>query len=204
MFSLFHLFDVLVELDIRKFIGGVSIYLNILAIYFHSYLTRLTHHTSCLTTSTQVEIDEGVYAGVFIVTQVRKTLLKKTLFHLSATDKDEFWIRLKRNNKGGTRFRPLRRIVNVTFIDPVPPAGASGAGSHKSGFESDKSAEEASAPWLVSADESSNAAGGDDAGAAVMGKEAGAPHSLPTHPAAAEEGEKDEYAVILNEQFGDE
>lgn len=62
-----------------------------------------------------MEIDDGVYAGVFVVAQVKKTLLHKTMFHLCALDNDRFWVRLKRNKKGGVAFRPLRRVVKVTF-----------------------------------------------------------------------------------------
>jgi hypothetical protein len=68
-----------------------------------------------------VEIDDGVYAGVFVVCQVKKTLLHKTMFHLCATDDDRFWVRLKRNKKGGVTFRPLRRVVKVSFVEPVKP-----------------------------------------------------------------------------------
>jgi predicted acetyltransferase len=64
----------------------------------------------------QVEIDDGVYAGVFVIVQVKKSLfMKKTLYRLTARDRDEFWIRLKRNKKAGQLFRPLRRVVDVRF-----------------------------------------------------------------------------------------
>lgn len=67
---------------------------------------------------TQVEIDDGVYAGVFVVAQVKKTLLHKTMFHLCALDNDRFWVRLRRGKKGGVAFRPLRRVVRVSFVEP--------------------------------------------------------------------------------------
>lgn len=58
-----------------------------------------------------MEIDEGIFAGVFVVTKTKKTLFHKTMYHLSATDGDEFWIRLQRGkNKKGQKFRPLRKI----------------------------------------------------------------------------------------------
>ena len=76
-----------------------------------------------------MEIDDGVYAGVFIVTQIKKTLLYKTVFHLCALDKDEFWVRLRRNKKQGVVFRPLRRIVAVKFIEPSSSSGSSGSSS---------------------------------------------------------------------------
>jgi len=66
----------------------------------------------------QVEIDDGVYAGVFVVTQVKKNLFKKTLFHLTALDRDEFWIRLKRNKKSGTPFR--YSLWMCVFLFPCP------------------------------------------------------------------------------------
>jgi len=69
-----------------------------------------------------VEIDDGVYAGVFVVTEVKKSLLQQSLFHLCALNKDEFWIRLRRNNKSGKAFRPLRRVVKVNFKSPASPA----------------------------------------------------------------------------------
>ena len=83
----------------------------------------------------QVEIDDGVYAGVFVVTEVKKNLLQQTLFHLCALDKDEFWIRLRRNNKSGKAFRPLRRVVKVTFnasSTASPPASPTNASAHSS------------------------------------------------------------------------
>ena len=65
-----------------------------------------------------MEVDEGVYAGVFVVIALRKTaLLKKTIYHLWGLNGDEFWIRLKRGKKGGIPFRPLRRVMDVKFID---------------------------------------------------------------------------------------
>ena len=76
-----------------------------------------------------MEIDDGVYAGVFIVTQIKKTLLYKTVFHLCALDKDEFWVRLRRNKKQGVVFRPLRRIVAVKFIEPSSSSGSSISGN---------------------------------------------------------------------------
>ncbi len=65
----------------------------------------------------QIEIDNGVYAGVFVVTQVKKTLLHKTMFHLCALGSDRFWVRLKRCKKSGVAFRPLRCVVKVHFIE---------------------------------------------------------------------------------------
>lgn len=83
-----------------------------------------------------MEIDDGVYAGVFVVTEVKKNLLQQTMFHLCALDKDEFWIRLRRNNKSGKAFRPLRRVVRVTFNNnsnstspPASPTSDSGRGN---------------------------------------------------------------------------
>ena len=80
-----------------------------------------------------MEIDDGVYAGVFIVTQIKKTLLYKTVFHLCALDKDEFWVRLRRNKKQGVVFRPLRRIVAVKFVEPSSSSSGSSSGSSSSG-----------------------------------------------------------------------
>lgn len=61
----------------------------------------------------QVEIDEGIFAGIFVVTKAKKTLFHKTMYHLSAADGDEFWLRLARGpGKKGQKFRPLRRVVN--------------------------------------------------------------------------------------------
>jgi hypothetical protein len=56
-----------------------------------------------------------VYAGVFVVVQIKKNMLKKTLFRLVGHEQDEFWVRLQRGNKAGVHFRPLRRVVAVNF-----------------------------------------------------------------------------------------
>lgn len=126
---------------------------------------------------------------MFIVTQVRKTILKKTIFHLCALDKDEFWIRLRRNKKSGVPFRPLRRIVQVQFIEPVK------AGSSKS-IETNHAA---ASPL---ADSSASAA----LHKADFGAAASAPLATGRVETTANEGEQEaaEYALILNQYTGDE
>jgi hypothetical protein len=37
------------------------------------------------------------------------------LYRLVASETDQFWIRLKRGQKSGVSFRPLRRVVHVSF-----------------------------------------------------------------------------------------
>ncbi len=60
-----------------------------------------------------MEIDEGIFAGIFVVTKSRKNIFRKTEYHLSAADGDEFWLRLQRGaSKKGQKFRPLRRVVD--------------------------------------------------------------------------------------------
>eukprot|EP01038_Epipyxis_sp_PR26KG_P011620 gene11620-15559_t len=39
----------------------------------------------------QIEIDEGIYSGVFIISGIRKSFLRKSFFFLRALDGDEFW-----------------------------------------------------------------------------------------------------------------
>ena len=80
----------------------------------------------------QIEIDEGVYAGVFVVARVKKTaIFKKTLFFLVGLDGDEFWVRLQRGkHKNGVVFRPNRRVVEERYIDYSKQCG-SGANKKK-------------------------------------------------------------------------
>lgn len=126
---------------------------------------------------------------MFIVTQVRKTILKKTLFHLCALDKDEFWIRLRRNKKSGVPFRPLRRVVQVQFIEPVKAAGSS------------KSLE-AHAAASPLADSSASAA----LHKADFGGAPSAPLATGRVETTTGEGDQEaaEYALILNQYTGDE
>lgn len=57
-----------------------------------------------------------MYKGRFVVIGCRKALFtRKTLFHLSAVNQDEFWIPLRRkeNKNSGIRFRPLRQVAII-------------------------------------------------------------------------------------------
>lgn len=127
-----------------------------------------------------MEIDDGVYAGVFVVTEVKKSILQQSLFHLCALDKDEFWIRLRRNNKSGKAFRPLRRVVRVNF------------GSNKNG----KGTNPDNNNTTNSSSHNNN-----------YGKASASPNSRPVSTADnhmdADELEAAEYANILNE-FADD
>lgn len=59
-----------------------------------------------------MEIDEGVYAGIFVVGEIKKSpVTRKTHFLLRGLNGDDFWIRLQRGpKKHGIPFRPLRKI----------------------------------------------------------------------------------------------
>lgn len=118
---------------------------------------------------------------MFIVTQVRKNLLKKTLFHLCALDKDEFWIRLRRNKKSGVPFRPLRRIVKVQFIEPQKAA---------------KPEAHVASPVVTSALPHKTADSGESTAPLAGGRV----------ETTVEEGDQEaaEYALILNQYTGDE
>lgn len=59
----------------------------------------------------QIEIDEGRFAGLHVVTGVRKNFFKKSLFRISSFYDDDAWVRLRRGpNKNGVVFRPLRKV----------------------------------------------------------------------------------------------
>ena len=61
--------------------------------------------------SLQIEIDEGRYQGIHVVTGVRKTLFQKSLFRLSSFSAEDQWCRLRRGpKKNGVVFRPLRNV----------------------------------------------------------------------------------------------
>lgn len=59
----------------------------------------------------QIEVDEGQYRGLFVVTGLRKTVFQKSQFRLSNEEGDDLWVKLKRGGKNGVRFRALRRVV---------------------------------------------------------------------------------------------
>ena len=61
-----------------------------------------------------MEIDDGLYSGLFVIIGTKKSTFRKTFFHLTAGNGDEFWIRLKRgDHKNGIPFRPLRKVANI-------------------------------------------------------------------------------------------
>lgn len=122
------------------------------------------------------------------MTQVRKNILKKTLFHLCALDKDEFWIRLRRNKKSGVPFRPLRRIVQVQFIEPLKIA---------------KSPSSCGEPDVASPVLHSSSSGSAEKNSNLS---ASAPLASGRVETTADEGDQEaaEYALILNQYTGDE
>jgi hypothetical protein len=139
----------------------------------------------------QIEIDDGVYAGTFVVTQVKKTLLHKTMFHLCALDSDRFWVRLKRNKKSGVAFRPLRRVVKVQFVDEKKSKDAAAA---KKLDEEDAQAVQDNHEGYQ---ESSAFAPESPVALAGLG------HSR-SQDESPEDAEAAEYALILNHALGDE
>lgn len=60
----------------------------------------------------QVEIDEGPYAGRYVVTGVKKSVFQKSLFRLSNFEGEDEWVKLKRGTKAGLPFRVLRRVFD--------------------------------------------------------------------------------------------
>lgn len=66
----------------------------------------------------QIEIDEGKFAGVYIVTDVKKTIWGKSLFELNngLGQGSTVWVHLQRSRKKtGIKFRPLRPIVSSSY-----------------------------------------------------------------------------------------
>ncbi len=62
-----------------------------------------------------MEIDEGLYAGIFVVIGYKKSMFRKTVFHLCAEQGDECWVRLRRGTKKGVKFRPLRQVATIDY-----------------------------------------------------------------------------------------
>jgi hypothetical protein len=133
-----------------------------------------------------------VYAGTFVVTQVKKTLLHKTMFHLCALDSDRFWVRLKRNKKSGVAFRPLRRVVKVQFVEEKK-SKADAAAAKKQDAEDAQAVQDNHAAY----EESPAFAPESPVALAGLG------HSL-SQDEGAEDAEAAEYALILNHALGDE
>jgi len=66
----------------------------------------------------QIEIDEGKYAGLFIVTNVKKIFMRRTRFELNRGGTETAWVYLQRGkSKKGIKFRPLRQVVANSYGD---------------------------------------------------------------------------------------
>lgn len=63
----------------------------------------------------QIEIDEGLYCGIYVIIGYKKsTVMRKTSFQAIAKDMSEHWLRLRRGRvKRGLVFRPLRQVARV-------------------------------------------------------------------------------------------
>lgn len=60
-----------------------------------------------------VEDQKSQADGIFVVTGLRKNALRKTEYRLSAMNKADQWVKLKRNEtKGDVEFSPLRFVIN--------------------------------------------------------------------------------------------
>lgn len=83
---------------------------------------RAKHEPSALL-GWQIEIDEGLYSGVYVIIGFRKSKVwRKTSFQAITPDLREIWLRLRRGRgKGGLVFRPLRQVAR---IDPAPAVEA--------------------------------------------------------------------------------
>jgi len=77
-------------------------------------LMRAKHEPSLLL-GWQIEIDEGLYSGFYVVVGIKKTkIMRKTLFHVLAKDRSEHWLDLRRGNaRRGLFCRPLRPVAIV-------------------------------------------------------------------------------------------
>lgn len=60
----------------------------------------------------QIEIDEGPYAGRYVVTGTKKTVFQKSLFRISNFELEDDWVKLKRGPKAGLPFRVLRKVFD--------------------------------------------------------------------------------------------
>lgn len=117
-----------------------------------------------------------------MVAQVKKTLLHKTLFHLCATDGDRFWVRLRRNKKGGVPFRPLRRVVKVDFVEPAKKLASPTPSAKGKAGEPMPSAPPGPVSMDLSGSDLGEEGGSSDRGAAAA--------------------EADQYAMVLNDYTG--
>lgn len=71
----------------------------------------------------QIEIDEGLHAGVYVIINHRKSLWRKTLFQLVDIQGNDFWLRLRRGHaKRGLVFRPLRQVARIGPARDTLPA----------------------------------------------------------------------------------
>jgi hypothetical protein len=72
-------------------------------------------HDPCAMLGWQIEIDEGLYCGVYVIIGYRKSfILRKSYFQAVAKDMSEHWLRLQRGHvKHGLVFRPLRQVARV-------------------------------------------------------------------------------------------
>lgn len=61
----------------------------------------------------QIEIDEGKYRGIHVVTGVRKNFMRKSYYRLSSMASVDVWIRIKRSHKRGIVVRPLRKVFSM-------------------------------------------------------------------------------------------
>ena len=53
-----------------------------------------------------------LFIGIFVVTGLRKNALRKTEFRLSSVQCIDSWSKLKRGDKSGSYFVPLRKVLN--------------------------------------------------------------------------------------------
>lgn len=112
------------------------------------FLMRAKHDPAALL-GWQIEIDEGLYCGIYVIIGYKKsTLLRKTSFQAIAKDMTEHWLRLRRGRvKRGLVFRPLRQVARVT----VPSVD-----SNKSSFLTDTRAIDGQSPHNYDQQSSSN------------------------------------------------
>lgn len=60
----------------------------------------------------QVDLKEGDHRGIYVITDIKKNMMSKTEFRLSAASTEDLWVKLKRaEGKSGLEFRPLRKVM---------------------------------------------------------------------------------------------
>ena len=63
-----------------------------------------------------IEIDNGSYKGLHVVTGMQKGCSRKTFYRISSFAMDDTYLRIRRIKKGGVSARPLRKVLDDSFF----------------------------------------------------------------------------------------